>query len=73
MHHPIDQIEAFWPLALFVAAVILLAAAMIGSSHLLGEHHKGRTTGEPYESGLISSGPAWIRFDVKYYLVAMFF
>jgi NADH-quinone oxidoreductase subunit A len=46
---------------------------MIGLSYVLGERHTGRVTGEPYESGIMPTGPAWIRFDVKYYLVAMFF
>ena len=56
-----------------MGAVLLLAAAMIGLSYVLGERHTGRVTGEPYESGIMPTGAAWIRFDVKYYLVAMFF
>lgn len=67
------QVASLWPLAIYVAAVLLLAAAMIGLSYILGERHTGRTTGEPYESGIMPTGAAWIRFDVKYYLVAMFF
>ena len=54
-------------------AVLFLASAMIGLSYILGEKHRGRVTGEPYESGILPTGSAWIRFDVKYYLVAMFF
>jgi NADH-quinone oxidoreductase subunit A len=46
---------------------------MIALSYFLGERHKGRTTEEPYESGMPPTGPARIQFDVKYYLVAMFF
>src|SRR5512137_2574245 len=56
-----------------MAAVLILAAAMIGLSYVLGERHAGRVTGEPYESGIKPTGAAWIRFDVKYYLIAMFF
>jgi NADH-quinone oxidoreductase subunit A len=67
------QIVSLWPLAVYIAAVILLACAMIGLSYVLGERHTGRVTGEPYESGIMPTGAAWIRFDVKYYLVAMFF
>ncbi|MHB8908811.1 MAG: NADH-quinone oxidoreductase subunit A [Syntrophales bacterium] len=54
-------------------AVLVLAASILGLSHILGERHAGRTTGEPYESGLVPTGAAWIRFDVKYYLFAVFF
>jgi NADH-quinone oxidoreductase subunit A len=71
-HHAV-QVANLWPLAVYVAAVLLLAAAMIGLSYILGERHMGRVTGEPYESGILPTGAAWIRFDVKYYLVAMFF
>ncbi|HPC72920.1 MAG TPA: NADH-quinone oxidoreductase subunit A [Syntrophales bacterium] len=66
-------VQALWPLAVYVATVVFVAAAMIGLSYLLGEKHEGRATGQPYESGVVPTGEAWIRFDVKYYLVAMFF
>ncbi len=46
---------------------------MIGLSALLGERHRERTTDTPYESGIIPTGSARIRFDVKFYLMAMFF
>jgi NADH-quinone oxidoreductase subunit A len=46
---------------------------MILSSFLLGQRHRERATGRPYESGIEPTGSAWIHFDVKYYLIAMFF
>jgi NADH-quinone oxidoreductase subunit A len=67
------QARDFLLMALYVGAVILLTALMLGLSHILGERHTGRTTGEPYESGIAPTGQAWIRYDVKYYLVAVFF
>ena len=73
MDYQAVQSVSLWPLAVYIAAVLLLAPAMIGLSHILGERHTGRVTGEPYESGIMPTGAAWIRFDVKYYLVAMFF
>jgi NADH-quinone oxidoreductase subunit A len=62
-----------WPLVIYFIATIGLAAAMIGLSYVLGQRHKERATGEPYESGIASTGTAQIRFDVRYYLIAMFF
>jgi NADH-quinone oxidoreductase subunit A len=62
-----------WPLAVYIGLVILLAGAMIGISYVLGERHKGRATGEPYESGIVPTGSARLRFDVKFYRVATFF
>ncbi len=64
---------ALWPLALYFFAVLALAVVMIGLSQLLGERHKERTTGEPYESGIAPTGSARIRFDANFYLIAVFF
>ncbi|MEW6001223.1 MAG: NADH-quinone oxidoreductase subunit A [Nitrospirota bacterium] len=62
-----------WPLAIYFAAVIAMITGMIVLSYILGERHRERATGEPYESGIVSIGSARIRFDVKFYLIAMFF
>jgi NADH-quinone oxidoreductase subunit A len=64
---------SLWPLGLFIACAVAVGAVMIVLSYFLGERHKGRTTGEPYESGMPPTGPARMRFSIKYYLVAMFF
>lgn len=62
-----------WPLAVYALAVMLLVGAMVGLSYVLGERHHERATGEPYESGILTTGSAWLRLKVNYYLVAMFF
>ncbi len=62
-----------WPLVLYGALVALVAGGMVGVSALLGERHRDRETGEPYESGIVSTGSARIRFSSRFYLVAMFF
>ena len=62
-----------WPLLLYFAAVLVLAAGMLGLSYVLGERHEEKATGEPYESGIPPTGSARLRFDVKFYLIAMFF
>ncbi len=62
-----------WPLIVYFAAVVSLAIAMIGISYFLGQRHRERATDLPYESGVASTGTARVRFDIKFYLVAMFF
>jgi len=62
-----------WPLLVYAAAVVVLVAGMLGLSYVLGERHKEKATGEPYESGMPPTGSARLRFDVKFYLIAMFF
>jgi NADH-quinone oxidoreductase subunit A len=63
----------FWPLAVYFAAVVVLISSMLGFSYVLGQKHKERLTGQPYESGIAPTGSARVRFDIKFYLVAMFF
>jgi len=63
----------FWPLAVYFAAVIVIVTGMMVLSYVLGQKHKDKATGEPYESGIASTGAAHVRFDVRYYLIAMFF
>ena len=65
--------DALWPLAVYFAAAVALIVLMIGLSYILGQQHRDRATEEPYESGIVPTGSAWMQFDVKYYLVAMFF
>lgn len=65
--------NALWPLAVFFALAAGLAIAIVLLSSVLGQRHRERSTGEPYESGIVPTGSARIRFDVKFYLMAMFF
>jgi NADH-quinone oxidoreductase subunit A len=62
-----------WPLLLYFGLVIIVVGGMLAISYVLGERHREKATGEPYESGIVSTGSARLRFDVKFYLTAMFF
>ncbi len=62
-----------WPLLVYIGAVVILVTAVLGLSFLLGQHHRERTTGRPYESGSPPTGSARLRLPVRFYLVAMFF
>ena len=62
-----------WPMALFLLLAILVVAGMLSVSAVLGQRHTGTATGEIYESGVVSTGSARVRFDAKFYLMAMFF
>jgi NADH-quinone oxidoreductase subunit A len=64
---------AIWPLAVYFITVLVIVTGMMVLSSVLGQKHKDSATGEPYESGIASTGTAHIRFDVRYYLIAMFF
>lgn len=62
-----------WPVVVYFFAVIFIVTGMMALSYILGQRHKDRATGEPYESGITSTGTAQVRFDVRFYMVAMFF
>jgi NADH-quinone oxidoreductase subunit A len=58
---------------LYAALVVALVGAMLVASHVLGQRHVERATGEPYESGIVSTGGARLRFSVGFYAVAVAF
>jgi NADH-quinone oxidoreductase subunit A len=62
-----------WPLAVYLTIVVVLVAAMLGLSFVLGQRHQDRATGSPYESGILSEGSARVRLSVKFYQTAIFF
>ena len=62
-----------WPMGLYFVLVIGLIAVMLGLSYVLGERHMERSTGIPYEGGIVSQGSAQVRLSAKFYLVSMFF
>ncbi|MES2922074.1 MAG: NADH-quinone oxidoreductase subunit A [Verrucomicrobiota bacterium] len=63
----------YWPFALYTALVAVVAAGMIGVSSVLGQRHKDRATGEPYESGVLQTGSGRLRMSIRFYLVAILF
>lgn len=60
-------------LAVYLVVVVVMAALLMVVTHLLGERHSQRGTGVPYESGMLPTGSARLRFPADFYLVAMFF
>ena len=62
-----------WPFGLYAGLVLLLAAAILGTSALLGSRHSEPETGLPFESGIAGAGPERLRLGVRYYPLAMFF
>lgn len=46
---------------------------MLVVSLIAGGRNWGRAKNEPFESGVVSTGGAHVRFSAKFYLVAMFF
>lgn len=62
-----------WTLPLYAAVVVALVAAMLAASHALGERRFEPATGQPYESGIVSTGGARLHISVGFYAVAVAF
>jgi NADH-quinone oxidoreductase subunit A len=62
-----------WALSVYAIAVLVVVGGMLITSYLLGQRHNERATAEPYESGIVSTGSAELRFSARFYLVAMLF
>lgn len=70
---PTVNAPVLWPLIVYFIAVLLLVGAMMLISYVMGERHNEKETGEPYESGITTTGSARIRLSAQFYLIAMFF
>lgn len=73
MDVPILSDQLMWPFVIYVIVVFLMVGGQIVLSHYVGERHRDRATGTPYESGVVSTGTARLRFSATFYLVAMIF
>ena len=73
MDESVKNTELLWPVLVYGAIVLSLVGAILGLSYFLGQHHKDRATGEPFESGILSTGSASLRFSSQFYLIAVLF
>ncbi len=62
-----------WPFLIYTAFVIILLIIILSLSYFLGQRHNDHATSEPYESGILETGSARLRFSAQFYLVAMMF
>jgi NADH-quinone oxidoreductase subunit A len=60
-------------LGVYAACVAAVVMFMVGGSFVLGQRRKDRTSGQPYESGIVSQGSARLRMTSQFYLMAILF
>ncbi|HTU89353.1 MAG TPA: NADH-quinone oxidoreductase subunit A [Gemmataceae bacterium] len=66
-------LSTYYPILLFLLAIIGFAASALLATHLLGPKRRTPVKQMPYESGMDPIGDARQRFDVKFYLIAILF
>src|SRR6266849_5131321 len=63
----------YFPILVFLVIAGAIAAAMIGASFVLARQNPNSEKLSPYECGFEPFEDARVRFDVRYYLVAILF
>jgi NADH-quinone oxidoreductase subunit A len=70
---PTSYPDTYFPLLVQIVIAVVVAAALVAISFLLGKRVRNRVKDSPYESGIAPTGTARERFSVKFYLVAIVF
>jgi NADH-quinone oxidoreductase subunit A len=69
-----DSLAQIWfPVLLQAVLAMVIAAALVTLSFVIGRRLKNKVKDMPYECGIAPTGDAQHRFSVKFYLVAMIF
>src|SRR5665213_1710100 len=69
-----DSLAQVWfPVLIQAILAMVIAAALVTLSYVIGHRVKNRVKDMPYECGIAPTGDARQRFSVKFYLVAMLF
>ena len=66
--------QNFSPILIFTGiAVILVAVPFLLQAILSPSKNKGGSKLESYECGEVSEGSAWVKFNVRFYIIAILF
>ena len=65
--------KEYAPLLVFLPLVMVIGFAPLVLSYFLAPRRHVPAKYEPYECGFPAEGPSHVPFDVRYYLVALFF
>jgi NADH-quinone oxidoreductase subunit A len=68
-----NLLAEYFPILVFLAIAGGIAVAMIGASFVLARQRPDSEKLSPYECGFAPFEDARVRFDVRYYLVAILF
>lgn len=67
------MLENYLPVLIFLVIGLAVGAAMIVLGYVLSPHKPDKEKLSPYECGFEAFGDARMKFDVRYYLVAILF
>ena len=64
---------SYFPIIFFALLACLMGTAMMLAGRVLGRHKPNEQKNSPYECGFEAFEDARVKFDVKYYLIAILF
>jgi len=67
------MLENYLPVLIFIVIGAIVGAAMIGLGFVLAPHRPNSEKNSPYECGFEAFEDSRMKFDVRYYLVAILF
>ncbi|MEJ1356013.1 MAG: NADH-quinone oxidoreductase subunit A [Candidatus Sedimenticola sp. (ex Thyasira tokunagai)] len=67
------MLENYLPVLVFIAVGLIVGVVMIAMGFVLGTRRPDDAKLSPYECGFEAFGDARMKFDVRYYLVAILF
>jgi NADH-quinone oxidoreductase subunit A len=70
---PVTAAEYWFPVLVQSILAMIIAAALVTLSYVIGRKVKNKIKDMPYECGIAPTGDARQRFSVKFYLVGMLF
>jgi NADH-quinone oxidoreductase subunit A len=70
---PTTLAQTWFPVLLQAVLAMVIAAALVTLTFVVGRRLKNKVKDMPYECGIEPTGDAQHRFSVKFYLVAMLF
>ena len=67
------NLQQYFPVLLFIALGTVIGFALLAAGSLIGPNRPDAQKLSPYECGFETFGDARMKFDVRYYLVAILF
>ena len=67
------MLENYFPILLFIIVALVFGGVLVGAGALLAPNHPDSDKLAPYECGFDAFEDARMKFDVRYYLIAILF
>jgi NADH-quinone oxidoreductase subunit A len=67
------MLEGYLPILIFMAVGLIMGAVLLGIGLVLGPSRPDPAKGSPYECGFEAFEDSRMKFDVRFYLVAILF